>query len=92
MEVSPQGKQWERLQELPKAFNTAKGWPDSIDQSILEARESQLTSAPRPSIPHLANRQVKMLAQWPSAAAARQPLPWASGVLPNGTLVIVSIF
>ena len=32
-EVSPQGKQWERLQELPKAFNTAKGWPDLIDQS-----------------------------------------------------------
>lgn len=60
--MSPQGKQWERLQELPKAFNTAEGWPDLIDQSRLEARESQLTSAPGPSIPHLASRHVKMLA------------------------------
>lgn len=80
-----------KTRELPKAFNTAKGWPDLIGGRRLEARESQLPSAyPLPGQPPL---QDALLV----AGGRRQHLPGCphpgfQRCCPPALSVIVSIF
>ncbi|XP_043301877.1 olfactory receptor 1052-like [Cervus canadensis] len=55
------------------ASERLSGTPKATQVSRSEARESQLTSAPGPSIPHLASRHVKMLAPVAKCSSCKAP-------------------
>ncbi|XP_043732246.1 olfactory receptor 1052-like [Cervus elaphus] len=55
------------------ASERLSGTPKATQVSRSEARESQLTSAPGPSIPYLASRHVKMLAPVAKCSSCKAP-------------------